>query len=79
MGEMNQSTADFLKIAADVYADTEYGSSWRHEFILRADVSERTFRRWVDEDYPLPGPVRAMILAHQKCKRYGVDVPSACR
>lgn len=73
--EMNQSTSEFLKIASNVYADPEYGSPWQDQFITRCGVSTRTFRRWVDEAYPLPGPVRAMILAHQKCQRYGVPCP----
>ena len=74
MMEMNQSTAEFLRIAAKVYADHEYGSPWQSQFMIRCRVSERTFRRWVAGDYPLPGPVRAMILAHEKCQRYGIGL-----
>lgn len=70
--EMQQSTADFLKIAETVYVDEEYGSPWQDQFLAQCRKSKRTLARWI-AGAPLPGPVRAMILAHQKCRRYGVE------
>jgi hypothetical protein len=70
--EMEQSTSDFFKIASIVYSDPEYGSPWQAQFIQRCNVTDRTFRRWCSGS-PLPGPVRAMILAHEKCHRYGIE------
>ena len=67
--EMEASNAVFLSKAETIYDD---GYTWEHEFLSRADVSERTLRRWRDGQR-IPGPVRAMILAHEKCRKYRVD------
>ena len=70
---MEASNAEFLAKAAILYDDAEYGSGWEHAFRFRANISERTLRRWKD-GHRLPGPVRAMILAHEKCLKYRVEV-----
>jgi hypothetical protein len=69
--EMKQPDETFLKLAESVYSDHEYGSPWEEQFRLRCGKSERTIRRWLEGER-LPGPVKAMILAHAKCQRYGI-------
>lgn len=70
MGEMSATNAEFLAKAAIIYDD---GYTWEDEFLIRADVCPRTLRRWRDGTSRIPGPVRAMILAHEKCRKYGVE------
>lgn len=67
---MDAPNAVFLAKAAAIYDD---GYTWTDEFISQADVCQRTLRRWHD-GHRMPGPVRAMILAHEKCRKYGVDL-----
>jgi hypothetical protein len=68
MGEMDATNDEFLAKASVIYDD---GYTWEHEFIHRADICPRTLRRWRDGQR-IPGPVRAMILAHEKCRKYKV-------
>ena len=66
------TAAEFLQIAQVIYDDKEYGSGWEDHFKQRCGISDRTLRRWKGRSI-LPGPVRAMILAHEKCHHYGVE------
>jgi hypothetical protein len=68
---MKQPDKAFLELAASVYADLDYGSPWQEQFRLRCRVSERTIHRWLAGER-LPGPVKAMILAHAKCQHHGI-------
>lgn len=70
MMEMEAPNEVFLTKAEVIYDD---GYTWEHEFLSRADVCSRTLRRWKDGKR-IPGPVRAMILAHEKSKKYGVAI-----
>jgi hypothetical protein len=70
--ELNQPDVEYLRLAETVYADAEYGSPWQNQFLARCKKSNRTLRRWLDGER-LPGPVRAMILAHAKCQRAGIE------
>ncbi len=70
--EMNQPDSAFLKLAEEVYVDSEYCTPWQDQLLARCRKSKRTLRRWMDGE-PMPGPVRAMILAHAKCKKYGIE------
>ena len=69
--EINRPDSEYLELAASVYADAEYGSPWQDIFLAKCGKSKRTLRRWMDGE-PMPGPVRAMILAHARCKKYGI-------
>lgn len=62
---------EIWKAAETIYADQEYGSPWEDQFIMRCDVSPRTFHRWKTCG-EFPGPVRAMVIAHSRCHHYGV-------
>ena len=68
MREMDADSAAFLGKASKVY-----GSDWEHELMRRANICERTLRRW-QAGQAIPGPVRAMILAHEKCRAYGIGL-----
>ena len=68
MREMDADSAAFLNKACKVY-----GSDWEHELMRRASICERTLRRW-QAGQAIPGPVRAMILAHEKCRAYGIGL-----
>ncbi len=70
MGEMDATNAEFLAKAASIYDD---GYTWEHQFMNRANMRSRTLRRWQDGQR-IPGPVRAMILAHEKCLKYGIGI-----
>lgn len=67
--EMEAPNEVFLAKAEVVYDD---GYTWQHNFMDRANIAPRTLRRWCDGQR-IPGPVRAMILAHEKCRKYGVS------
>lgn len=68
----DRPTSEFLKIAAIIYVDPEYGQPWQDQFVARCRVTKRTFDRWV-AGAQLPGPVKAMIIAHEKCNHYGLS------
>ena len=70
--ELGQSDLEYLSLAETVYADAEYGSPWQDQFLARCGKSKRTLRRWLNGER-LPGPVRAMILAHARCHHYGIE------
>lgn len=70
--EINRPDSEYLELAASVYSDPDYGSPWQELFLARCGKSKRTMRRWLNGE-PMPGPVRAMILAHARCKKYGID------
>jgi hypothetical protein len=68
----HRTTEEWLAVAAKLYDDPEYGSPWQVEFVARCRVTMRTYQRWARGDHHLPGPVKAMIEAHEKCARHGV-------
>jgi hypothetical protein len=70
MSEMEASNEVFLAKAAAIYDD---GYTWIRQFLYLADVSDRTLRRWQDGQR-IPGPVRAMILAYEKCRKNGIPM-----
>jgi hypothetical protein len=70
--ELSQPDSAYLKLAETVYVDPGYGAPWQDQLAIHAKKSKRTVRRWLDGE-SLPGPVRAMILAHAKCQRYGIE------
>lgn len=68
--EMDASNDVFLTKAQSLYDD---GYTWEHQFMARAGIVARTLYRW-RAGRRIPGPVRAMILAHEKCRKYGVEI-----
>lgn len=67
--KMSQPNEVFLRLAEETYAKSE--RSWQDHFLERCKRTKRSLRRW-QTGKRLPGPVRAMILAHAKCRWFGV-------